>query len=68
MLNQAQVQVGANTERGFAQLDEERVSESKRHSLSEVKTFKKKNNKSRKKRKLAKDKIQEGITYKCGEF
>ncbi|GFY78909.1 uncharacterized protein TNIN_436841 [Trichonephila inaurata madagascariensis] len=42
VLNQAQVQVGANTERNFAQLDEERVSESKRHSLSEVKTSRKK--------------------------
>ncbi|GFU72809.1 uncharacterized protein TNCV_3712321 [Trichonephila clavipes] len=42
VLNQAQVQVGANTEKGFAQLDEERVSESKRHSLSEVKTLRKK--------------------------
>ncbi|GFY06588.1 uncharacterized protein TNCV_3524441 [Trichonephila clavipes] len=38
VLNQAQVQVGANTERGFATLDEECVSESKSHSLSEVKT------------------------------
>ncbi|GFX35990.1 transposable element Tcb1 transposase [Trichonephila clavipes] len=37
VLNQAQVQVGANTERGFAQFDEECVSESKRHSLSERK-------------------------------
>ncbi|GFT86346.1 cullin-4A [Trichonephila clavipes] len=35
VLNQAQVEVGANTERDFSQLDEERVSESKRHSLSE---------------------------------
>ncbi|GFS29931.1 hypothetical protein TNIN_483601 [Trichonephila inaurata madagascariensis] len=42
VLNQAQVQVDANTEKGFAQLDEERVSESKRHSLSEVKTSRKK--------------------------
>ncbi|GFV46430.1 hypothetical protein TNCV_3233191 [Trichonephila clavipes] len=67
VLNQAQVQVGANTEKGFAQLDEDRVSESKRHSLSEVKTSRKKN-RSRKKRKLAKDEIQEDITYKCGEF
>ncbi|GFV90305.1 hypothetical protein TNCV_4380201 [Trichonephila clavipes] len=36
VLNQAQEQVGANTEKGFSLLDEERVSESKRHSLSEV--------------------------------
>ncbi|GFY62035.1 uncharacterized protein TNIN_153911 [Trichonephila inaurata madagascariensis] len=57
------VQVGAHTERGFAQLNEERVSDSKHHSLSEVKTSRKKN-RSRKKRKLAKDEIQEGITYK----
>ncbi|GFV75790.1 uncharacterized protein TNCV_1757181 [Trichonephila clavipes] len=42
VLNQAQVQVGANTEKGFDQLDEQRVSESKRHSLSEVKTSRKK--------------------------
>ncbi|GFU72238.1 uncharacterized protein TNCV_625881 [Trichonephila clavipes] len=41
-LNRAQVQVGANTEKAFAQLDEERVSESKRHPLSEVKTSRKK--------------------------
>ncbi|GFW35375.1 uncharacterized protein TNCV_2611741 [Trichonephila clavipes] len=41
-LNQAQVQVGANTVRGFAQLNEKRVNESKRHSLSEVKTSRKK--------------------------
>ncbi|GFY55885.1 hypothetical protein TNIN_358411 [Trichonephila inaurata madagascariensis] len=67
VLNQAQVHVGANNERGFAQLDEERVSESKRHSLSEVKTSRKKNG-SRKKRKLAKDEIQEAITYKSGEI
>ncbi|GFT98066.1 uncharacterized protein TNCV_3362721 [Trichonephila clavipes] len=67
VLNQAQVQVGANTERCFAQLDEERVSESKRHSLSEVKTSREKN-RSQKKRKLAKDEIQESITYQSGEF
>ncbi|GFV25967.1 hypothetical protein TNCV_1950331 [Trichonephila clavipes] len=60
VLNQAQVQVGVNTERGFSQLDEECVSESKRHSLSEVKTSRK--NRSRKKRKLSKYEIQEGIT------
>ncbi|GFV78900.1 uncharacterized protein TNCV_4080001 [Trichonephila clavipes] len=42
VLNQAQVQVGANTEKSFAQLYEECVSESKRHSLSEVKTSRKK--------------------------
>ncbi|GFU59635.1 uncharacterized protein TNCV_3186061 [Trichonephila clavipes] len=48
VLNQAQVQVGANTERGFAQLDEERVSESKRHSLSEVKTSRKQKGNERK--------------------
>ncbi|GFV35537.1 uncharacterized protein TNCV_3205681 [Trichonephila clavipes] len=41
VLNRAQVQVGANTVRGFAQLDEERVNESKRHSLSDVKTSRK---------------------------
>ncbi|GFY36405.1 hypothetical protein TNCV_3451081 [Trichonephila clavipes] len=67
VMNQAQVQVGANTEKNFAQFDEERVSESKRHSLSEAKTSRKKN-RSRKKKKLAKVEIQEGITYKCGEF
>ncbi|GFT45868.1 uncharacterized protein TNCV_2250151 [Trichonephila clavipes] len=42
VLNQSQVQFGVNTEKGFAQLDEERASESKRHSLSEVKTSRKK--------------------------
>ncbi|GFS72583.1 uncharacterized protein TNCV_4135861 [Trichonephila clavipes] len=67
VLNQAQIQVGVNTVSGFAQLDEERINESKRHSLSEVKTSRKKN-RSRKKRKLAKAEIQEGITYKSGEF
>ncbi|GFV18687.1 uncharacterized protein TNCV_4755741 [Trichonephila clavipes] len=35
VLNQAQIQVGVNTVSGFAQLDEERINESKRHSLSE---------------------------------
>ncbi|GFU58396.1 uncharacterized protein TNCV_58081 [Trichonephila clavipes] len=48
VLSQVQVQVGANTEKGFAQLDEERVSESKRHSLSEVKTSGKKIGQERK--------------------
>ncbi|GFU72421.1 uncharacterized protein TNCV_933721 [Trichonephila clavipes] len=42
VLNQAQIQVGVNTVSGFAQLDEERINESKRHSLSEVKTSEKK--------------------------
>ncbi|GFY07951.1 hypothetical protein TNCV_2579831 [Trichonephila clavipes] len=36
VLNQAQIQVGVNTVSGFAQLDEERINESKRHSLSET--------------------------------
>ncbi|GFY02785.1 uncharacterized protein TNCV_3506651 [Trichonephila clavipes] len=66
VLDHAQIQVSANTEKGSAQLDEERVSESKRHSLSEVKTSRKKN-RPRKKRKLANE-VQEGITYKSGEF
>ncbi|GFU86786.1 uncharacterized protein TNCV_477731 [Trichonephila clavipes] len=35
VLNQAQIQVGVNTVSGFAQLDEERINESTRHSLSE---------------------------------
>ncbi|GFW08332.1 transposon Tf2-9 polyprotein [Trichonephila clavipes] len=35
VLSQAQVQVGASTVSGFAQLDEECVNESKRHTLSE---------------------------------
>ncbi|GFU45588.1 hypothetical protein TNCV_4494461 [Trichonephila clavipes] len=38
VLNQAQIQVGVNTVSGFAQLDEERITESKRHSLSEPKS------------------------------
>ncbi|GFY06665.1 hypothetical protein TNCV_3525211 [Trichonephila clavipes] len=52
VLNQTQVQVGVNTVRGFTQIDEERVNESKRHSLREEKNSRKRN-RSRKKKKIS---------------
>lgn len=67
ILKQLGVIPGDFTVKGFAELDQDRVSESKRHSQPNVKITRKKNRLAKKK-KLTKHEQTEGITYKSGDF
>ncbi|GFW57970.1 uncharacterized protein TNCV_1419171 [Trichonephila clavipes] len=61
------VTVGVLTLKGFSELDEIRKTDSKQHSLTVAKVARKKNRLAKKK-KMIKNELIEGVSYKTGEF